>query len=96
MIKARFLAVISSFLMLTGCGSYSEDSSAVTVQSENSSVMMQSDSSVSSVASDKQEVTTAEQHEEKEANGAPIIRSAQVHLIIMVRAKITAYPFETE
>ena len=52
MIKARFLAVISSFLMLTGCGSYSEDSSAVTVQSENSSVMMQSDSSVSSVASD--------------------------------------------
>ena len=72
MIKARFLAVISSFLMLTGCGSYSEDSSAVTVQSENSSVMMQSDSSVSSVVSDKQEVTTAEQHEEKEANGMQI------------------------
>ncbi len=72
MIKARFLAVISSFLMLTGCGSYLEDSSAVTVQSENSSVMMQSDSSVSSVASDKQEVTTAEQHEEKEANGMKI------------------------
>ena len=72
MIKARFLAVISSFLMLTGCGSYSEDSSAVTVQSENSSVMMQSDSSVSSVASDRQEVTTAEQHEEKEANGMKI------------------------
>ena len=72
MIKARFLAVISSFLMLTGCGSYSEDSSAVTVQSERSSVMMQSDSSVSSVASDKQEVTTAEQHEEKEANGMQI------------------------
>ena len=58
--------------MLTGCGSYSEDSSAVTVQSENSSVMMQSDSSVSSVVSDKQEVTTAEQHEEKEANGMQI------------------------
>ena len=63
MIKARFLAVISSFLMLTGCGSYSEDSSAVTVQS---------DSSVFSVTSDKQEVTTAEQHEEKEANGMQI------------------------
>ena len=60
------------FLMLTGCGSYSKDSSTVTVQSENSSVMMQSDSSVSSVASDKQEVTTAEQHEEKEANGMQI------------------------
>jgi len=72
MIKARFLAVISSFLMLTGCGSYSENSSAVTVQSENSSVMMQSDSSVSSVTSDRQEVTTAEQHEEKEANGMQI------------------------
>lgn len=72
MIKARFLAVISSFLMLTGCGSYSENSSAVTVQSENSSVMMQSDSSVSSVTSDRQEVTTAEQHEEKEANGMKI------------------------
>lgn len=63
MIKARFLAVISSFLMLTGCGSYSEDSSAVTVQS---------DSSVFSVTSDKQEVTTAEQHEEKKANGMQI------------------------
>ena len=72
MIKARFLAVISSFLMLTGCGSYSEDSSAVTVQSENSSVMMQSDSCVSSVTSDRQEVTTTEQHEEKEANGMQI------------------------
>ena len=72
MIKARFLAVISSFLMLTGCGSYSENSSAVTVQSENSSVMMQSDSSVSSVTSDRQEVTTAEQHEEKEGNGMQI------------------------
>lgn len=72
MIKARFLAVISSFLMLTGCGSYSENSSAVKVQSENSSVMMQSDSSVSSVTSDRQEVTTAEQHEEKEANGMKI------------------------
>ena len=73
MIKARSLAVISSFLMLTACDSYSEDSSAVTVQSENSSVMMQSDSSVSSVASDRQEVTPAEQHEEKEADGMRIV-----------------------
>ena len=72
MIKAKFLAVISSFLMLTGCSSYSENSSAVTVQSENSSVMMQSESSVSSVTSDRQEVTVAEQHEEKEANGMQI------------------------
>ena len=72
MIKARFLAVISSFLMLTGCGSYSEDSSAVTVQSENSSVMMQSDSSVSSVTSDRQEVTTTGQHEENDADGMQI------------------------
>ena len=63
MMKARFLAVISSFLMLTGCGSYSESTPAVTVQS---------DSSVFSVTSDKQEVTTAEQHEEKEANGMQI------------------------
>ena len=72
MMKARFLAVISSFLMLTGCGSYSEDSSAVTGQSENSSVMMQSDSSVSSVTSDRQEVTTAGQHEENDADGMQI------------------------
>ena len=72
MIKARFLAVISTFLMLTGCGSYSEDSSAVTVQSENSSVMMQSDSRVSSVTSDRQEVTTAGQHEENDADGMQI------------------------
>ena len=58
--------------MLTGCGSYSENSSAVTVQSENSSVMMQSDSSVSSVTSDRQEVTTAGQHEENDADGMQI------------------------
>ena len=73
MIKARFLAVISSFLMLTGCGSYSEDSSAVTVQSENSSVMMQSDSGDTSVTSVQTEVTAAEQHEEKEADGMQIV-----------------------
>ena len=48
MIKARFLAAISSFLMLIGCGSYSKSTPAVSVQSENPSVMMQSESSVSS------------------------------------------------
>lgn len=71
MIKTRFLAVISSFLMLTACGSYSEDSSAVTVQSENSSVVMQSNDS--SVLSTQPEVTTAEQQEEKKADGMQII-----------------------
>ena len=45
MMKAKLFAVISSFLMLIGCGSYSESTPAVTVQSENSSVMMQSESS---------------------------------------------------
>ena len=64
MIKARSLAVISSFLMLTACDSYSEESSAVTVQSN---------SIVSSVTSDRQEVTPTEQHEEKEADGMRIV-----------------------
>ena len=73
MIKARFLAVISSFLMFTACGSYSENTPAVTVQSENSSVILQSDSSETSVMSDQQEVTTTEQHEEKEADGMQIV-----------------------
>jgi diketogulonate reductase-like aldo/keto reductase len=45
MIKIRFMAVIASFLMLTGCGSYAGKRSAVTMQSDSSSVMMQSDSS---------------------------------------------------
>ena len=45
MMKAKLFAVISSFLMLTGCGSYSESTPAVTVQSESLSVMMQSESS---------------------------------------------------
>ncbi|MBR1752176.1 MAG: hypothetical protein IJ740_15145 [Ruminococcus sp.] len=49
MTKTRFLAVLSSFLMLTACGSYSEDSSAVNVQSESLSF--------------RSEVTTAEQQE---------------------------------
>ena len=43
----KLFAVISSFLMLTGCGSYSESTLAVTVQSESSSDMMQSESSAS-------------------------------------------------
>ena len=73
MIKTRFLAVISSFLMLTGCGSYSENTAAVTVQGENSSVMMQSDSSVSSVTSDRQEVITTEQQEERKVDDMQIV-----------------------
>lgn len=72
MMKAKLFAVISSFLMLTGCGSYSENTPAVTVQSESSSVMMQSGSSVSSVTSDQQEVSTAEHHEEKEVGDMQI------------------------
>ncbi len=55
--------MISSFLILTGCGSYSENSSAVTVQS---------DSSVFSVTSEQPEVMTAEQQEEKKADGMQI------------------------
>ena len=52
------------FLMLTGCGSYLEDSSAVTVQS---------DSSVFSVTSEQPEVMTAEQQEEKKVDGMQIV-----------------------
>ena len=73
MIKTRFLAVISSFLMLTGCGSYSENTAAVTVQGENSSVMMQGESSVSSVTSDRQEVITTEQQEERKVDDMQIV-----------------------
>ena len=65
--------MISSFLMLTGCGSYYESTPTVTVQSENSSVILQSDSSETFVMSDQQEVTTTEQHEEKEADGMQIV-----------------------
>lgn len=73
MIKAKFLAVIFSFLMLTVCGSYPEDGSAVMVQSEKSSVMIQSDSSVSSVPSDQPEVTTPIQQEEKKVDDMQIL-----------------------
>ncbi len=73
MIKARFLAVISSLLMITGCGTYSGKSSAVTVQSESSSVLVQSDSSVSSVTSERQESTNAAQQDEKKADGMQIV-----------------------
>ncbi len=72
MIKVRCLAVISSFLMLTGCGSYSESRSAVTAKSEISSSMMQSDISVSSVTSDQPSVTDAGQQEEKKADSMQI------------------------
>lgn len=72
MIKARFFAAISSFLMLTACGSYSENSSAVTVQSEGSSVMIQGDSNDTSVLSTQPEITTAKQ-DEKKADGMQII-----------------------
>ena len=72
MMKLRFLAVLSSFLMFTACGSYSEDSSAAMGQSESSSAMIQNDSSVTSVPSAQQEVTTAKQ-EEKKADGMQIV-----------------------
>ncbi|MBO4865688.1 MAG: aldo/keto reductase [Ruminococcus sp.] len=72
MMKLRFLAVLSSFLMFTACGSYSEDSSAVTVQSESSSVMIQNDSNDSSVPSAHPEATTAKQ-EEKKADGMHMV-----------------------
>ncbi|MCQ4022500.1 MULTISPECIES: hypothetical protein [unclassified Ruminococcus] len=67
--KSRFTAILASFLMLfmTACGNCSEDSSAVTVQSESSAVMIQSESTdkaaTDSVTSTKQEETTAEQEE---------------------------------
>ena len=63
MIKARFMAVISSFLMLTACGSDAQDNSAETAQSESSSVMIQSDNSDASAPSAQPEETTAEQNQ---------------------------------
>ena len=71
MMKLRFLAVLSSFLMFTACGSYSEDSSAAMGQSESSSVMIQNDSNDSPFPSTQPEVTTAKQ-EEKKADGMQI------------------------
>ncbi len=73
MIKTRFLAVITSFSMLTACGSYSEDSLAVTVQSDSSSVIIQSDSSNFFVPSVQPEAATAEQQWEKKADGMQIV-----------------------
>ena len=64
MIKARFLAVISSFLVLTGCGSYSEDSSAVTVQSN---------SSVASVLSTQSKSADTQPQNEKKADSMQIV-----------------------
>lgn len=73
MIKFRFMAVITSFLLLTACVSYSEDSSAETVQSESSSVMIQSDNNDTSVPFSQPEVTTVKQQEEKKADGMQIV-----------------------
>ena len=64
MMKAKLFAVIPSFLMLTGCGSYSESTPAVTVQS---------DSIVFSVTSEQPEVMTAEQQEGKKVDGMQIV-----------------------
>ncbi len=76
MINFRFIAVITSFLLLTACGSYPEDSSAVTVQGESSAVMVQSESNdiaaTNSVTSTQPKVTTVEQEEEKRVDGMKI------------------------
>ena len=69
----KLWAVILSASLLTACGSYSEDSSAVNVQSESSSVMIQSDNSDASAPSAQPEVTTAGQQEEKKADGMQIV-----------------------
>ena len=61
MIKTGLTAVLVSFLMLTGCGSFSEGRSAVSIQSETASVRMQPDSS-----------NTAAQQAEKDADGMPV------------------------
>ena len=73
MIKLRFMAVLSSFLMFSACGSDVEDSSAVTVQSESSSVMIQNDSNDTSVPPTQPEVTTADNQEEKKSDGIQIV-----------------------
>lgn len=92
MIKFRFIAVITSFLLLTACGSYYEDSSVVTVQSESSAVMVQSDSNdiaaTYSVMSTQPEVTTGEQKEEKKANGMQITIGEQ-HFTVTVESNDT-------
>lgn len=68
MFKFRFIAVIASFLMMTGCGSYSEDTPAESVQSDSSFVVIQSDNSDTSAPSSISEVTTGKQHDEIEAD----------------------------
>ncbi len=60
MIKTGLTAVIASLLLLTGCGSYAEEHSAVSIQRETASVMMQSDSS-----------NTAAQQAYQNADGMP-------------------------
>ena len=90
--RSKLMTVIASFLMLTGCGSYSGDKSSVTVQSENSSFMKQSDSSVSSVTSDRQNVTTAEQHEENEVDSMKfVIGDKQFPVTLESNNTVTAF-----
>lgn len=64
MIRTISLIVIFGFLMLSACGSHSEDDTAVTVQNENSSVVTGSDDSDTSDSSAMPEITSAGQHEE--------------------------------
>lgn len=77
MIKFRFLAIITSFMMMTACGSYSEDSSAVSIQSESEAVTIQgnsNDNPVSdSVSSTDTDITSAEPNEKKKADGMEIV-----------------------
>ena len=95
MIKTKVLAVISSFLMLTACGSYSEDSSAVTMESESSSVMIQSDNSDASSPSAQPEVTTAVQQEEKKADGMQIVVGDKQLSVTMERSDTVTALTET-
>ena len=83
MMKLRFIAAISLFLMLTACGSYSEDGSDVTAQSESSSVMIQSDSDDTSEPSPRSEVITAEQQEEKKADGMQMVIGDKQFLVTL-------------
>lgn len=73
MIKFRFMVVITSFLMLTGCGSYSENSSTVTVQNESLSFMIQSDINDTFVMSSQPEITSDEQIAEDRSNSMQIV-----------------------
>ena len=69
--------------MLTACGSYSGESSAVMDQSESSSVMMQSGSSVSSVMSEQPKITAAEQQEKKKADYMQLIAGDKIFTVTL-------------